>query len=148
MQNKQLLTDMIGKAKEGEGENENLTDPKTIKRIVVENRILKEEIKGLKEQIDYQQKDLVDTSSYEKETIRLKKENENLLMENKALKKQIEDSKKGKMTEVEERDMAIRKRGLTQMDQTQRHLRPRRVSSTSRLTEAKDRDTSRTVLST
>ena len=125
-QNKQLLNDMIGKAKEGEGENENLTDPKTIKRIVVENRILKEEIKGLKEQIDYQQKDLVDTSSYEKETIRLKKENENLLMENKALKKQIEDSKKGKMTEVEERDMAIRKRGLTQMDQTQRHLRPRR----------------------
>ena len=30
------------------------------------------------------------------------------------------------MTEVEERDMGIRKRGLTQLSQTQRHLRPRR----------------------
>ena len=127
-QNKQLLNDILGKAAEGGAatENVNPTDAKSVQRIVVENKILKEEIKSLKEQINYQQKDLVDTSSYEKETIRLKQEIERITIENKALKKQIEDGQKGKMTEVEERDMGIRKRGLTQLSQTQRHLRPRR----------------------
>jgi chromosome segregation ATPase len=125
-QNKQLLNDILGKSDEGGDEKINPTDSKSIQRIVCENRMLKEEVKGLKEQIDCQVKDLVDLSSYEKEIIRLKSEIESLSTENKALKTQIEQGQKGKMTAEEERDFTIRRRGLTQISAVQGHFRKRK----------------------
>ena len=125
-QNKQLLNDILGKSDEGGEAKINPTDSKSIQRIVCENRMLKEEVKGLKEQIDCQVKDLVDLSSYEKEIIRLKSEIESLSTENKALKTQIEQGQKGKMTAEEERDFTIRRRGLTQISAVQGHFRKRK----------------------
>ena len=125
-QNKQLLNDILGKSDEGGETKINPTDSKSIQRIVCENRMLKEEVKGLKEQIDCQVKDLVDLSSYEKEIIRLKSEIESLSTENKALKTQIEQGQKGKMTAEEERDFTIRRRGLTQISAVQGHFRKRK----------------------
>ena len=125
-QNKQLLNDILGKSEEAGEAKINPADSKSIQRIVCENRMLKEEVKGLKEQIDCQVKDLVDLSSYEKEIIRLKSEIESLSTENKALKTQIEQGQKGKMTVEEERDLTIRRRGLTQISAVQGHFRKRK----------------------
>ena len=126
-QNKQLLNNMLGKTQGGGEGNVNPNDAKNIQNIIVENKILKEEIKGLKEQIDCQAKDLVDVSTYEKESIRLKQENENYLKENKELKRKIEDLKKYKGAEIEDRDLGSRKRGLTLMNgPPHRYVRPKK----------------------
>ena len=122
-QNKQLLNNML---RQSQGKVEGNTDDQNLQNIIVENKILKEEIKGLKEHIDCQAKDLVDVGNYEKESIRLKQENENILKENEELKRKIEDLKKNKMTEVDDRDIGRRKRGLTLKNAPQRNARPKK----------------------
>ena len=122
-QNKQLLNNML---RQSQGKVEGNTDDQNLQNIIVENKILKEEIKGLKEHIDCQAKDLVDVGNYEKESIRLKQENENLLKENEELKRKIEDLKKNKMTEVDDRDVGRRKRGLTIMNAHHKNVRPKK----------------------
>ncbi len=115
-QNKQLLENIKLK-KEGtgtEGENTNTNSSKennengddNLQHSAVENKLLKEEIKGLKEQIDCQAKDLVDLNSFEKEIVKLKAQNESLEKENKSLKKQIEDNNKSRLSLGEEKQFS------------------------------------------
>ena len=59
-----------------------------------ENKLLNDEIKGLKEQLATQANDLVELNSLEKEAERLRAENEALFTDNKNIKKQLEEQKK------------------------------------------------------
>ena len=59
-----------------------------------ENKLLKEEIKGLKEQIATQAQDLVDLNSLEREAEKLRAQNEVLTKDNKELKKELDKKKK------------------------------------------------------
>ncbi len=116
VQNKQLLEGIKTRAEEG-GQNteENKTDDNAnVQQYKVENKLLTEEIKGLKEQIESQAKDLVDLNSFEKEIVRLKAQNESLLNETKTLKAQMEDTKNGGRETLDEYNPSTgRKRGRT-----------------------------------
>ena len=113
-QNKQLLENIKLKKEGTEGENSNTNSSKennengddNLQHSAVENKLLKEEIKELKEQIDCQAKDLVDLNSFEKEIVKLKAKNESLEKENKSLKKQIEDCNKGRLSLGEEKQFS------------------------------------------
>ena len=59
-----------------------------------ESKLLHEEIKELKLQLNSQAKELVDLNSLEKEVLRLKTENENLINDNKIIKNQLREQKK------------------------------------------------------
>ena len=50
--------------------------------MIEENKLLNEEIKGLKEQLSSQAKDLVDLNSLDKEIEKLKAQNEQLINDN------------------------------------------------------------------
>ena len=64
------------------------------KHFIQENKLLKEEIKQLKEQLNTQAKDLVDLNSLDKEIEKLKALNETLFNDNKTLKKKLEEGRK------------------------------------------------------
>ena len=72
-----------------------------------ENKLLKEEIKDLKEQISTQAKDLVDLNSLDKEIEKLKAKNEVLIKDNEDIKKKLEEEIKKR---EEESFQVIRKR--------------------------------------
>ena len=96
-QNKELLE----KIKSNEGTNlaEIITEDnennikEDLEHFSQENKLFKEEIKSLKEQLREQAKNLVDINSLDKEIVRLKGENEILINDNKAINKKIEELK-------------------------------------------------------
>jgi len=87
-QNKQLLNNNNEYKKSDENSQGD------IQKYIQENKLLTEEIKGLKEQIENQTKDLVELNSFEKELVRLRELNEHLSKDNKSLKIQMEELKK------------------------------------------------------
>ena len=114
-----------------EEDNSNTNDNKTdIQQYIHENKLLTEEIKELKEQLEIQAKDLIDLNSFEKEIVRLRAQNESLNNDNKDIKKQLEDLKNKEQDDIileeeettstptsnnNRRDRRDRKRGLTIM---------------------------------
>ena len=109
-QNKQLLENIKNKNEEKnntESTTEESDNKGGIQHNDVENKLLKEEIKGLKEQIDCQAKDLVDLNSFEKEIVKLKSQNESLLKDNKSLKAQLEEYKKGRLSIGDKKDLRM-----------------------------------------
>ena len=119
IQNKQLLEN---KKLNNENTEEKTSEENSnnIEHYIHENKLLTEEIKELKEQIESQAKDLIDLNSFEKEIVRLRAQNESLINDNKAFKTQLEGIKKN-----EEDDMKLdednvkddrRKRGMTMMN--------------------------------
>ena len=95
-QNKQLL----GNPSEGNPEGEN--NQKNAEQYMHENKLLTEEIKGLKEQIESQAKDLIDLNSFEKEIVRLREQNEVLTKDNKSYKAKLEELKKNGVKNIGE----------------------------------------------
>ena len=65
---------------------------KDAQHYILENKLLTEEIKGLKEQLENQAKDFLGLNSYE-ETVRLKVQNDSLINDNKVIKAQLEELK-------------------------------------------------------
>ena len=96
-QNKQLL-EKIKKKENGEINPENKEEQKETgndtQNYIHENKILSEEIKSLKEQLENRVKDLIELDTYEKEIVRLKAKNETLLKDNKELKDKLSQVKK------------------------------------------------------
>ena len=131
-QNKQLLEGIKTKTEEGEqnAEEKKTDDNANVQHYIVENKLLTEEIKGLKEQIESQAKDLVDLNSFEKEIVRLKAQNESLLNETKSLKVQLEDAKNGGRGSLDDYDPGMgRKRGRTLMTEKRRKVHFRKQQS-------------------
>ena len=131
-QNKQLLEGIKTKTEEGEqnAEEKKTDDSANVQHYIVENKLLTEEIKGLKEQIESQAKDLVDLNSFEKEIVRLKAQNESLLNETKSLKVQLEDAKNGGRGSLDDYDPGMgRKRGRTLMTEKRRKVHFRKQQS-------------------
>ena len=108
-QNKELLEKIKSKSEEinygtnladilneDEESKENKEDAKFY---IQENKLLNEEMKHLKEQIDAQAKELVELNSLDKEIVRLKAQNESLTNENKSIKSQLEEAKKKELQE-------------------------------------------------
>ena len=120
-QNKELL-EKIKIKNEETSQSTNLADiinedeennREELQHYIQENKLLNEEIKELKEQLSSQAKDLVDLNSLDKEIEKLKAQNEALINDNKAIKKELEEEKKNK----EEDPMPkTRKREYTLMD--------------------------------
>ena len=86
-----------------EDENKNIKED--LDHFMQENKLLNEEIKGLKEQLLIQAKELVDLNILDKEIVRLKGENEILINDNKAINKKLEEQKK-----KEEEELLTRKK--------------------------------------
>ena len=82
------LSDLI---KEDEEEEDNKQD---LEHYLKLNKSLGEEIKGLKEQLTTQAKDLVELNSLDKEVEKLKAQNDTLINDNKIIKKELEEHKK------------------------------------------------------
>jgi prefoldin subunit 5 len=110
-QNKQLLENIKNKNEQNNNTESTTTEEGDNKGGIqhndVENKLLKEEIKELKEQIDCQAKDLVDLNSFEKEIVKLKSQNESLLKDNKSLKAQLEECKKGRLSIGDKKDLRM-----------------------------------------
>ena len=75
-----------------------------------ENKLLSEEIKGLKEQVYSQAQDLVELNTLEKNIEKLKVENEELLKSNKELKNDLEKEKKDSLEKIEKMKLAQNKK--------------------------------------
>ena len=138
IQNKQLLENLKIKNDNGESMPQSESEEKKseenngkndIEQYIHENKLLKEEIKELKEQLDNQAKDLIDLNSFEKEIVRLRAQNESLTNDNKLIKSQLEELKKNaeEYDEVNPED-GTRKRGFTQMNDN----RIRKITITGR----------------
>ncbi len=74
--------------------NNNIYNKEDIELYTQENKLLHEEIKELKLQLNSQAKDLVELNSLEKEVLRLKTENENLINDNRTIKNKLKEKKK------------------------------------------------------
>ena len=108
-QNKELLEKIKSKSEEiNYGTNlseilnedeESKENKEDVKFYIQENKLLNEEMKHLKEQIDAQAKELVELNSLDKEIVRLKAQNESLTNENKSIKSQLEEAKKKELQE-------------------------------------------------
>ena len=70
---------------------------KDAQHYILENKLLTEEIKGLKEQLENQAKDFLGLNSYE-ETVRLKVQNDSLINDNKVIKDQLEELKNNEVS--------------------------------------------------
>jgi len=138
IQNKQLLENLKIKNDNGESIPQSESEEKKseenngkndMEQYIHENKLLKEEIKELKEQLDNQAKDLIDLNSFEKEIVRLRAQNESLTNDNKLIKSQLEELKKNaeEYDEVNPED-GTRKRGFTQMNDN----RIRKITITGR----------------
>ena len=96
-QNKELLEKI--KSNEGMNLGEIINDDnennakEDLEHFSQENKLFKEEIKSLKEQLAAQAQNLVDINSLDKEIVRLKGENEILINDNKAINKKLEELK-------------------------------------------------------
>ena len=99
LQNKQLL-EKIKKKESGEINPENKEEEgkeeegKDIQHYIHENKILSEEVKSLKDQLEYRVKVLIELDTYEKENVKLRAQNETLIKDNKELKDKLEQKKK------------------------------------------------------
>ena len=104
-QNKELLEKLKAKNEEASATT-NLADiidednKEELEHVMQENKLLNEEIKELKEQLNLQAKDLVDLNSLEKENVKLKAQNETLINDNKEIKKKLEE----KINQKEQKD--------------------------------------------
>ena len=87
-----------------------------------ENKLLNEEMKNLKEQLNSQAKDLIELNTLDKEILKLKTENENLIKDNKAIKDQLEEQKK----KEEQAELIEKKRQLTNAIRTFRRKSEKR----------------------
>ena len=107
-------------------------DNNDIQQYIHENKLLTEEIKGLKDQLGNQAKDLIDLNSFEKELVRLKAQNETLAKDNKILKIRLDEYKRneegaefnleGGGEEKSRLTRRDRKRGLTIMNDKTRKM--------------------------
>ena len=70
---------------------------KDAQHYILENKLLTEEIKGLKEQLENQAKDFLGLNSYE-ETVRLKVQNDSLINDNKVINAQLEELKNNEVS--------------------------------------------------
>ena len=113
IQNKELLENM--KSNQGQNTEEKKDD---IQQYIHENKLLIEEIKGLKEQLENQAQDLVELNSFEKELVRLREQNEILKKDNKSLKIQIGELKRNEGEKGLGVDSNERKRGFTLQKRT------------------------------
>ena len=105
-QNKELLEKIKTKNDEGnsgtnladilnkDNNTNNIFNKEDIELYTQENKLLHEEIKELKLQLNSQAKDLVELNSLEKEVLRLKTENENLINDNQTIKNKLKEKKK------------------------------------------------------
>ena len=97
-QNKELLEKLKSKSEEGNVGNlgdiikeDEESNREEMQQYIQENKLLKEEIKDLKEQLTTQAKDLVDLNSLDKEIEKLKAQNEVLIKDNEDIKKKLEE---------------------------------------------------------
>ena len=103
-QNKELLEKLKSKSDEmSSSGGTNLADiinedeennKEELQHYMQENKLLNEEIKGLKEQLSSQAKDLVDLNSLDKEIEKLKAQNEQLINDKKEIEKKLQEEKK------------------------------------------------------
>jgi hypothetical protein len=89
-----------------EDENSNKED---LQYYAQENKLFREEIANLKEQLNSQAKDLVELNTLDKEVLRLKTENENLMKDFKVIKNKLEEQKK----KEEQAELMEKKKQLT-----------------------------------
>ena len=101
-QNKELLEKIKTKNDESNtgtnladiiNEDEKNNSKEDLQNYILENKLLNEEIKELKEQISSQAKVFIDLNSLEKDVVRLKNENEILINNNKEINKKLEEQK-------------------------------------------------------
>ena len=115
-QNKELLEKLKTKNEESSASNlaEILNDDEDnkeeLQRCLQENKLLNEEINSLKQQLEEQANDLVDLDSLDKELERLRAQNEDLIKDNKKMKKDLDNAQK----EINEKIPSTRRRELTQ----------------------------------
>ena len=111
-QNKELLEKIKSKNEQNNpgisleeiiNEDEKNNNKEELQHFIQENKLLNEEIKGLKEQLSIQAKELIDLNSFEKEIVKLKAENEILTNDNKEINKQLEEHKKKEEQELLEK---------------------------------------------
>ena len=111
-QNKELLEKIKSKNEQNNpgisleeiiNEDEKNNNKEELQHFMQENKLLNEEIKGLKEQLSIQAKELIDLNSFEKEIVKLKAENEILTNDNKEINKQLEEHKKKEEQELLEK---------------------------------------------
>ena len=84
-------------------DEKNNNNREELQHFIQENKLLNEEIKGLKEQLSIQAKELIDLNSFEKEIVKLKAENEILTNNNKEINKKLEEQKKKEEEELLEK---------------------------------------------
>ena len=84
-------------------DEKNNNNKEELQHFIQENKLLNEEIKGLKEQLSIQAKELIDLNSFEKEIVKLKAENEILTNNNKEINKKLEEQKKKEEQELLEK---------------------------------------------
>ena len=101
-QNKELLEKIKTKNDESNtgtnladiiNEDEKNNSKEDLQNYLLENKLLNEEIKELKEQMSAQAKVFIDLNSLEKDVVRLKNENEMLINNNKEINKKLEEQK-------------------------------------------------------
>ena len=90
------LADILNEDKNNNNNNNQIimNNKEDLELYAQESKLLHEEIKELKLQLNSQAKELVDLNSLEKEVLRLKTENENLINDNKIIKNQLREQKK------------------------------------------------------
>ena len=125
-QNKELLEKLKSKTEEGNVGNlaeiikeDEENNREEMQQYIQENKLLKEEIKDLKEQISTQAKDLVDLNSLDKEIEKLKAKNEVLIKDNEDIKKKLEEEIKKR---EEESFQVIRKREYTLINARKKNI--------------------------
>ena len=125
-QNKELLEKLKSKTEEGNVGNlaeiikeDEENNREEMQQYIQENKLLKEEIKDLKEQLSTQAKDLVDLNSLDKEIEKLKAKNEVLIKDNEDIKKKLEEEIKKR---EEESFNVPRKREYTLINARKKNL--------------------------
>ena len=89
------LADILNEDKNNNNNNEIIMNNKEdLELYAQESKLLHEEIKELKLQLNSQAKELVELNTLEKEVLRLRTENENLINDNKTIKNQLREQKK------------------------------------------------------
>ena len=107
-----------------EEKNENEEKGKDIQQYIHENKILSEEVKSLKSQLEDRVKDLIELDTYEKELVRLRAQNDTLIKDNKEMKdKLIQMKKKEESEEVEVGFKRQRSKGITYKNSSNNNVR-------------------------
>ena len=90
------LADILNEDKNNNNNNNEIimNNKEDLELYAQESKLLHEEIKELKLQLNSQAKELVELNTLEKEVLRLRTENENLINDNKTIKNQLREQKK------------------------------------------------------